>query len=377
VSARTRVLHLIGDPGPYSYPFFSLLGTKIDRDRFEMEYGSVQRAGALQAEAHELGLPAFSLDANNRKQFPRAIARLTRHLLREKADVVHTHSLDASLIGLFAARVARRPVGLVSAHYSAETPLHNRLSLTAVDSLTVGRLARGVAAPSKQMRETLIETLHVPADKVRVIEHGIELDRFDPAHVDGGGVRSELGLDDHLVFGAVGRFFWMKNQHGLVQAFSALARDHPEAVLLLVGSGDPQPARQLAQELGIGAQVYALPFRENVPDLFAAMDVFVNPSLAESFGLVIVEAMAMAKPVLSTPVGIAPDLLGDGEAGMLVANGSPESLEAGLRDVLARRASWGEMGSTARQRAERFTVRRMVDEYERFYDDAVGGRLGT
>jgi glycosyltransferase involved in cell wall biosynthesis len=371
VNRRIRVLHLIGDPGPFGYPFLSLLSSHIDRDRFELRFATVEPRGWLQEDAEAHGWNALSLDADGRKDYPRAVGRLTRYLLQEKVDVVHTHSLDASMIGLLAARAARRPVGVVTAHYPHETPLHNRRSLTLLDSLTLGRLAHGVVAPSRQMAETLIETVHVPARKVRVIEHGFDLDRFDPTRADGCRVRTELGLEGRLVLGAAGRFFWVKNQEGLVRAFAPVAKEIPEAVLLLVGSGDSRPVQQLARNLDVDAQVRTIPFRKNMPELLAAMDLFVHPALAESFGLVIVEAMAMGKPVLSTPVGVAPDLLADGEPGVLAPNGAAKSLEVGLRGALAQRDRWAEMGSVARSRAERFTVPRMVSGYEAFYEERI------
>jgi glycosyltransferase involved in cell wall biosynthesis len=369
VSDRIRVLHLIGDPGPFGYPFLPLLGSHLDRERFELCFATVEPAGWLQEDAVAHGWKALSLDTTGRQGYPGAIARLTRYLRRERVDVVHTHSLDASIIGLSAARAAGRPAGVVTAHYPHETPLHDRRVLKLADRLTLGGLAKKVVSPSRQMMDTLLERLHVPAKKVEVIEHGFELDRFDPERVDGHQIRSELQLRGRLVIGAVGRFFWVKNQLGLVRAFADVAAEVPEATLLLVGSGDPEPIHRLARDFGIADRVQIAPFQTEIAEVLAAIDLFVHPALAESFGLVIVEAMAMGKPVVSTPVGIAPEVLPDHKAGVLAAGGTPAQLQAALREALAMRRTWADMGAAGRRRAERFTIPRMVKRYEYLYNE--------
>jgi len=145
-----------------------------------------------------------------------------------------------------------------------------------------------------------------------------------------------------------------------------------ELVLLIVGAGDGSPLQELARALGIGDRVRVLPRREDAAALFAAMDVFVHPALAESFGMVIVEAMAMGKPIVSTAVGIAPDVLEDSAIGVLAPDGRVESLRAALSEVLARRPEWETMGAEAHRRSKRFSAERMVDEYESYYLRMLG-----
>lgn len=371
MNGRIRVLHLIGDSGPYPYPYFQLIGENANRHRFDVGFASVGPGGALQQDACERGLHAFSLDATCRQELPGAAARLLRRLRRYGVDVVHAHSLDASVVGLVAARAARRPVGVITAHSSHETPLHDKPALTAVDTFCLGRLAHRVIAPSSQMRETLTGPLGVAPGKVTVIEHGFRLDHFDPAQADGTTVRLELGLGDRLVLGAVGRLFWIKNQEALVHAFAPIAADEPDAVLLIVGVGDRAPVQAAVRRLGLERRVVIAPARTDVPAVLAAIDVLVHPALAESFGLVIVEAMAMGTPLVSTPVGIAAELLSDQRAGVLAGGGSSDELETAIRAALGRRDEWPKMGAEGRRLAARFTPKRMLARYEALYEQLL------
>jgi glycosyltransferase involved in cell wall biosynthesis len=363
---RLRILQLIGDPGPFAYPYFRLIGERIDRGRFDLLFGSLAGRGALQAEAREMGFAGFSLDAEDRAAWPRAVGRLARLLRRERIDILHAHSLDSSLVGLSAARLSE-VFGIVTAHSPHETPLHDRKLLTAVDRLCLARLAQHVIAPSRDMKATLREYHRVPRRKLTLIEHGLDLARFDPDRVTGEGVRDELGLTDRLVLATLGRLYWIKNQPALVRAFAKVVVEHPEAVLLIVGSGDAGPVERERERLGLADRVVISPARHDLPDVLAAVDIMVHPALAESFGLVIVEAMAMGKPVVSTPVGIASELLRDGTAGVLAQGGDDAALEGALREALGQREHWPEMGAAGRQLARRFPARRMVERYERLY----------
>jgi glycosyltransferase involved in cell wall biosynthesis len=172
------------------------------------------------------------------------------------------------------------------------------------------------------------------------------------------------------VFGSIGRLYWIKNQEALVRAFATATSDEPDAVLLLVGGGDDTEIRALAGSLGIGDRVLLAPRRGDVPELLAAMDVFVHPALAESFGMVIVEAMAMGLPIVSTPVGIAPEALSEG-VGVLARNGSVEGLEEALAAILDRRESWPTMSREAGRRAQAFRADQMVKAYEALYLSAL------
>jgi glycosyltransferase involved in cell wall biosynthesis len=366
---RVRVLHVITDAGPH--PQFDLIGANADRERFDLRLATVGVKGALHAAAERMRLPSYALGAMRRSQYPRAVIALARLLRRQRIDVVQTHLLDGSVIGLLAARLARVPVAVFMGHHSHEIPLHNRRSLTAVDRLCARTLSDAVIAPSAQMRDTFVRFHGVEPEKVKVVHHGFELDGLDAGSIDGSAVRAELGLDGRTVITSIGRVYWIKNQEALVRAFAHVAADASDPVLLLVGAGDYGPVRELARSLGVEDRVRTLPARGDVPAVLGASDLFVHPALAESFALVIVEAMAMGCPVVSTPVGIAPDVVKDGRTGLLAADGGVEGLAEALRRALSMRDSWPEWGAAARASALHFPADRMVRAYEALYLDLL------
>jgi glycosyltransferase involved in cell wall biosynthesis len=314
-----------------------------------------------------MGLPSFALGAGSRAAYPAALLDLGRRVRRDRVDVVQTHLLDASAVGLLAARLARTPVTIFTAHHSHEIPLHDKRALTAVDRLCAGPLSDAVIAPSAQMRDTLVRVHSVPAEKIAVIHHGFELDGLDRSAVDGATVRRELDLEGRVAVLCVGRVYWMKNQESLVRAFAAVASEQPDGVLVLVGAGDADPLRELARSLGIEQSTRILPARGDVPALLAAADLFVHPAVAESFAMVIVEAMAMGCPVVSTPVGIAPDVVEDGVTGVLARDATTDALADALRTAFGMRGRWEEMGAAARRRALDFPAAKMVSAYEELY----------
>jgi glycosyltransferase involved in cell wall biosynthesis len=368
--APIRVVHFISSSNRTEY--FRLIAQHTDHDRFKMQVGSLESARELQEGLREIGIPTFALGAEKRWQYPLATLLLALRLRRDKVDVLHTHLLDASLVGLFAAKLARTKLAIFTGHHSHEVPLHRRRVLLEVDRFAARRLADVVISPSGEMRDTFVNVYGCRPDRVEVIEHGIDLSRYDPDATNGTEVRSELGLDGKLVFGAISKHFWVKNLDALVRAFSVIAARNPDAHLVVLGIGDSSSLTALVDELNLGRQVSVLSPRRDVPEVLAAFDVFVHPALAESFGLALVEAMAMARPVVATPVGIAGDVIEDGVSGIRIAGTDVDSIVDAMNRVLEQRDRWPEIGAEARRRALAFTPERWVAAHERLYERRLG-----
>jgi glycosyltransferase involved in cell wall biosynthesis len=364
------VLHVVTDAGPH--PYFRTLIEAGGLERGTLSVGCVGPRGVLQEEMESLGVSTFALGATDRSGYPRAVVRLARLLRSRRAQVLQTHLLDGSLVGLLAGRLARTPVAVMTAHHSHELPFHGRRLLWP-ERLCAGPLSDHIIAPSRAVADTMVRCAHVPAAKIEIVHHGFDLARLDPSVVDGGRVRRELGLEGATAFGAIGRIYRLKNYIALIEAFAAALGTAPEARLIIVGAGDATALVSRAAALGIGDRVVFTGPRNDVPELLAAFDAFVHPAVAESFGMVIVEAMAMGLPVLTTPVGIVPEVIDARVSGIITSGSGPAALARGFLELLELRSSWSSMGAAARRRVEGFTAELMAHRYEELYARWLSG----
>ena len=230
-----------------------------------------------------------------------------------------------------------------------------------------GRTADRVIATSEYMREELIETSHLDPEAVSVIPHGIDTETFRPAAGQHGGVHPTVDPEALSVL-FVGRLGPLKGVGLAIRAVAKLAADGVDAELLVAGTGGRESyLRGLAAELEITQQVRFLGAvaHEELPALYASADAFVLPSRFDSFGLVLLEAMACGTPVIGTDVGGIPTVIEDGTTGFLVSR-SPTALAArlaALEDATLRT----EMGRAARARAEELSWDSVAERVEGVY----------
>jgi glycosyltransferase involved in cell wall biosynthesis len=274
-----------------------------------------------------------------------------RRLLRERGiDVVHTHSSVDSWLATLAARSLGRPV-VRSRHVSI--PVRRRRAL-------VYRLADRVITSGEAIKE-ILRGVGVPESRVVSIPAGIDVSRFHP-DVSGASVRRELRLPGPVV-GLVANLRSSKGHRFFVDAAVEVLREVPEARFLIVGDGVAhEPIRRHIEEMGLEKQVLMTGFRRDIPEVMAALDVLVLPSVkSEATSQVIPQALAVGTPVVATAVGGIPEVIRDGETGRLVPPGDAAALAAAilalLRDPPAARAMARRGAELVR---ERFTFDAMM-----------------
>jgi glycosyltransferase involved in cell wall biosynthesis len=198
----------------------------------------------------------------------------------------------------------------------------------------IARHVHRVAAVSAAVRDALLEC-GVPDEKIRVIHNAVDLARFDPAGVDRKKVRKDLGFaEDDIVIATAGKLHAGKGVFDLLRAAENIAKRYPALRLLYVGDGPERAALQEeAAGLSMHGRIVFAGLRNDMERMYAAMDLFVLPSTCrEAFGMVIIEAMAMGRPVVATATGGIPEVVRDGINGILVEPGDP----AGLADAVSR-----------------------------------------
>ncbi len=212
-----------------------------------------------------------------------------------------------------------------------------------------------------------------PSGKVRCIHNGVDLARFTPRPPE-AGYRRALGLPEGgPVVASIGRFVPYKGYAHLIEAAALVARARPDAHWLLVGEGEQRgELERRCRTLGMDGKIHFTGWREDVPEILAASDVFVMPSLAEHFGRVLVEAMAMGKPLVATDAGGTPEIVLHGETGLLVPPGRPEPLAGAVLALLNDSARAERLGTAGCRRARAaFSLARHAASVEALYEELL------
>ncbi|MET0556526.1 MAG: glycosyltransferase family 4 protein [Vicinamibacteria bacterium] len=361
----TRVCHLIDFNRDTAY--FRAIARHHDRARFPVLVGSLEEAGPLQRAMASLGTPTFALDAGGGwGGFP-AAQRLAALLREQAVGVVHAHCFFPTLWGLAAARLAGVPFVFTRHHSDHHLRLGKRWH-TRLDGWSARRAARAIAV-SEATRRIMVEREGVPDERITVVWNGMDaLPPPSPASVQ--ALRLSLGLrESSPVCLLAARLHEEKGHAVLLRALPAVLRSVTDLVVLCAGDGPHRAAleRETA-ERGLAAHVRFLGQRGDVPALLALSSLAVLPSLAESFGFAALEAMSLGRAVVASRAGGLPEVVADGETGLLADVGDVDGLASALTALLVDPARREAMGAAGRARAALFTSERMVRGYEAVYD---------
>lgn len=313
------------------------------------------------------------LDVASRVAYPGAAVRLAQWLRARRVDVLQTHLFDAGLVGLAAARLARVPLAILTRHHTDEMWIAGTRAHIAADRLMASAADR-IVVLSHAVRTHLIEREGARPDKIEVIYQGFDFRALSATDEDRRRVRHELGLEGSYVIGCVARFFKTKGHEYLLEATAQLTRDIPNLKVLLLGNGDRRPIEALVRAGGLDDRVIFAGYRSDVPACMRAMDVVVHPSLTEAFCQTVIEALAAERPLVVTRVAAAPEVVTDGEHGLLVPAADSAAIAAAVRrlhgdpEFAARMASAGHRSVT-----ERFTIARMVANQIDCYRRSLAG----
>jgi len=304
------------------------------------------------------GISAHAVNFDARLSF-RTVRRLIEVVHRRRVAVVHSHLPMSNVHGHVAATATR------TAHVGT---LHGEGSLYSrrfIRFLTVGRRTGLSLVSVSSAAATSIQRL-IGGCPIPYIYNGIDTDRFDS-----GTVATTENV--HPVIGCVGRLHRDKGQDVLVRAFARVLHEHPTATLALVGDGDERPRlKSLASEIGCENNVIFYGYQRDVRALIEGFTICVVPSNNEAFGIAILEAGAMRKPVVASCVGGIAEILGDGPAGLLVPAGQPVALAEGLLSLLRDPDRAARLADALCLRVRTlFSIRRSVERYASLYGELL------
>jgi glycosyltransferase involved in cell wall biosynthesis/ribosomal protein S18 acetylase RimI-like enzyme len=288
----------------------------------------------------------------------RAFVELVRIFRRERFDLVHTHNPKPGVLGRIAARVSGVPCVVNTVHGLYATQDDRPARRHAV--LAVERFAALFSdLELYQSEEDRAWAARIPSidRKAHHLGNGCDLSRFDPERISGerrAEIRRALGIpQDAVVVGTVARMVREKGLLELFDAAHAVRRVHPEARFLVVGERDPEKADSLttADIDRAASDVEFAGWRTDLPDMLAAMDLFVLPSWREGLPRSAIEAAAMGLPMVLTDIRGCREVVRDGEEGTLVPPRDPRRLAEAIEALVSRPEERARRGAAARARA--------------------------
>jgi glycosyltransferase involved in cell wall biosynthesis len=295
----------------------------------------------------------------------RVLSRLAAYLKRSRADVLHSHNPLVHHYGLVAGRLARVPVIVNTIHGPGNVSV--RAGFKELLYRAVCEFSDQIVAVCPTACRAFAQTGVIPRRKLIVINNGIRLDAFLK-------VRQRIP-DGSFVFGIVGRLVTVKDHRSLLDAFSAVLRQHSACRLEILGDGPlRENLERHASALGISANVVFHGYSADVPGFMGRIDVSILCSLSEGLALTVLESMASALPIVGTDVGETRALVEGAHCGWVCPPGKPDELsKAMLRAAAATVEERHAMGARAREFAvKNYSLARMVDDYEGLFDRLLG-----
>lgn len=323
----------------------------------EDEPGAWAFAHELEARGVPLTAVRLRLDAD-----PLAFSRVLAHLSRQRPQILHTHLVHADMYGQLAGTATRVPLRISTKHGFNEFREHRLFGLA---DRTVGSLAHVQIAISHGLARYLAGTEGFAEDRFEIVHYGIAAQ---------DGVAPYAGTEPRLL--CMGRLIPIKGHEVLLRAFARARLRVPELSLDIAGTGPLERAlRSAVGELGIEDAVRFLGYVTPVGQAIEDAAIVVVPSLGEGFGMVALEAMERGRPVIATAVGGLPEIVVDGETGIVVPPRDVEALAAAMFTLATDLGRGAEMGLAGRARAvAEFSPERSADRIDELYRAGAGSR---
>ncbi len=363
-----KILHLnhVAYIGGAEVALLNLL-SKVNRKNYD--HAALLPNGELAAKLLPLKIsriPIPVLPGVNRYTFPRYLASLPllyAKILRHKPDMLSANTSIASLY-----------TGILAKLFHIPSMAHIR------DIEPLGRIGQRllrqntrIIADSQAVQRHLAAQ-QIPESQLLCIYEGVDITQYQPLKTPRGQEK-----DSSVTLGIVGQIGERKGHLYALKALRSLLPLYPELKLWILGK-EPEQSRegytrklqQYVQEHQLREHVLFWGFRSDIPELLEQLDILLLPSLQEPFGKIVIEAMAMEKPVIASNVGGVPEIIDDGITGLLVPPRDDEAIRRALEQLLHQRDRWKQMGRAGRKRVEQyFSLERNVKSTEQVYQQLL------
>jgi glycosyltransferase involved in cell wall biosynthesis len=346
----------------------------LDRNRYRIHVAALA-GGEFYKMLKAMGIQTIAVDMSykcNRK----AVKTLVDLLKEENYNIVHSQGARADFFTRLAVGLSKRSNLICTVQMPADgfnVSIFRKALYRLLDRLTE-KYVDGFIVVSNELKRLLIERHRIPPDKIFKVPNGVEIDYFKP-DVPATKIeflREFFGLDkSSVVIGAVGRFCWQKGFDILIRSIPEIAHSNPDLKVILVGAGALKGRLEgLAESLNVLENIVFAGFRRDIKQILAAVDLLVVPSLREGFPMIVLEAMAMAKPIVASDLPGMSEQIVNGETGILVAPKNVDALTYAINELLASRGRANDIGLKARQYVvNNFSFQTMVAKTERVYQN--------
>lgn len=344
----------------------------LDPERYQPIVCALENDGTVGREIARDGFEVIVLGLKGRAVRPRIVFELARLMRSRSIDIVHGSAYHPSLFSRLAGLVARVPILINHEHVI----IHHRQAHRALINHWLGRLTQAQIAVSQAVRQQMVSWYHLEPQKVEVIYNGVRPEFFQ-VRAWREASRRKLGLDPETkVVGIVSRLHLEKGYESLFAGLEGLKSRFPLKVLV-AGTGPHEgEIRELAARRSLGETVEFLGYRRDIPELLAALDVFVLPSIKEGFSNSLLEAMAAGLPVIVSDHEPHLEAVEPGVSGLAFPQQDASGLGRCLAEVLAHPDLAVKLGRAAQARvAAHFTVEQFGRRVQGLYDRLVRERI--
>lgn len=370
-----KVLHVLEVEKEAFY--FNNLADFTDRNEVEFAFVTFAPEGGFTESMRRRGFNVYSLNALGKKQLIKAARELRQILKKENPDIVHTHLFNPTFIGLMLAKWQNRKTVLTRHHSDALHLLPSKLKRNFYLKLEKinNQKADHIIAPSKMVRECIVDWEETPSEKVSLIPYGQTNERFDAITPElTEKKRAELGMNDQLSLVCVSRLFNRKGHIYLFRALAPLIKNGLSVKLYLVGTGDyRENLENAARELGILENIEFLGWCDDGLAIIGAADIIVHPSLEDALSQSLIESLMLQRPIVATDISGASDTLDGGKYGKLVPPEDSESFQKALEEIIENLGAARENAKKGREYLlEYMNAQRVADEYVKIYRKVLG-----
>lgn len=303
---------------------------------------------------------------------PLSMVNFFKIIKREKIDLIHSNCLTGTVFSALPAKLLKIPLVWSD---------HGWNSGVAIQGLLINFFVSKILTVSDSIKRFIGRSGHISPEKIETVHLGIDLKEFSTLKKNDAICKEFRIGNDSILIGMIARFQWVKGHYYFLKAARKIKEELPRTRFLVVGAKVfpyghaktiPQEITRWIKEFGLEDNVICTGFRDDIPDILSVLDVLVLPSLRESFGLILVEAMAAGVPVVATRTEGAEDIIQDNVSGLLVPIGEADAISKAVVYLLENKEKTEEIKRMAHRRVdELFNLDIQVERIEHIYSQLI------